>query len=74
MISIVLADDHSIVRAGLTAVLGAQKDVTILGAAADGLEAVQMVRELKPTVLVLDLSLPPTPGTRRPRRPRTPSP
>ncbi len=58
MISIVLADDHSIVRAGLTAVLGAQKDVTILGAAADGLEAVQMVRELKPTVLVLDLSLP----------------
>src|SRR4051794_21465338 len=58
IISIVLADDHGIVRAGLKALLERQPDMRILGEAADGPEALRAARELQPTVLITDLSMP----------------
>lgn len=58
LISIVLADDHGIVRAGLRALLERQLDMRILGEASDGPEAIRAVRELRPNVLITDLSMP----------------
>ncbi len=58
MISIVLADDHQVVRQGLRALLDAEADFAVVGEAADGLEAVSLVERLAPTVLVVDLIMP----------------
>ncbi len=58
MTTIVLADDHHVVRQGLRALLEAESDFNVVGEAGDGLEALQMVELLKPNVLVLDLMMP----------------
>lgn len=58
MIKIILADDHHIVRKGLKALLSSEPDLEIIGEAADGREAVDLVRNLEPDVLVLDLMMP----------------
>jgi len=58
MTTIVLADDHHIVRQGLRALLEANPDFRIVGEAGDGLEAVQLVERLRPKVLVVDLMMP----------------
>jgi DNA-binding NarL/FixJ family response regulator len=58
LIRIVLADDHTVVRAGLRAVLGTAKDLSVVGEASNGREAVEMVERLKPDVLITDLSMP----------------
>lgn len=58
MITIVLADDHRIVRQGLRLLLEAEPDLQLLGETGDGLEAVQLVAKLRPQVLVLDLMIP----------------
>jgi DNA-binding NarL/FixJ family response regulator len=57
-ISILLADDHTILRQGLSALLEAEPDFFILGEASTGLETLQKVRALDPDILVLDLALP----------------
>ena len=57
IIRVVLADDHSVVRAGLKAVLGAARDIDVVGEASDGAEAVALVERLKPHVVVMDLSM-----------------
>ncbi len=57
-INVLLADDHGIVRAGLRALLEAQPDITVVGEAEDGPTAIALVRELRPTVVVADLSMP----------------
>jgi len=57
MISIVLVDDHNIVRKGLLAILQAEEDFSVIGEAADGLEALQKVQELQPDILVLDIMM-----------------
>jgi len=57
-ISILLADDHHIVRQGLRALLEAEPDFHVLGEAADGLEAVQLVERLQPDVLLVDVMMP----------------
>jgi DNA-binding NarL/FixJ family response regulator len=56
--TIVLADDHQIVRQGLRALLEAEPDFSIVGEASDGLEAVRLVERFTPHVLVLDLMMP----------------
>ena len=57
-ISIVLADDHPLVRQGLRAVLEAEGDCAVIGEAADGLTVVDLVERTRPDVLVLDLMMP----------------
>ena len=57
LIRVLLADDHAVVRAGLKAVLGTAKDMLVVGEAASGPEAVSMAERLRPTVVVMDLSI-----------------
>jgi two-component system, NarL family, response regulator NreC len=57
MINIILADDHNIVRKGIRAVLSDESDFKVIGEAADGLEAINLVEKLQPEILVLDLMM-----------------
>jgi len=57
-ISVVLADDHPVLRQGISALFASCNEFTITGEARDGLEAVKLVEEIQPDVLVLDLMLP----------------
>ena len=57
-IRVVVVDDHQIVRDGLTALLGAIDAVEVVGAAADGKEAVHVVGETAPDVVVMDVQMP----------------
>jgi DNA-binding NarL/FixJ family response regulator len=58
MIRIVIADDHAVVRAGLAQLLGTFPDVELVGAAADGEEAVALCAERRPDVVLMDLEMP----------------
>lgn len=57
-ISVLVADDQGIVRAGFAAVIDAEEDMTVVGEAADGAEAVQLAAELAPDVVVMDVRMP----------------
>jgi len=57
-ISILLVEDHVIVRQGLNALLAAEPDFRIVGDTGDGLEAVRLAETLKPDIIVLDLEIP----------------
>ncbi|MBE0481463.1 MAG: response regulator transcription factor [Dehalococcoidia bacterium] len=57
MITIVLVDDHKIVRQGLTILLGDEPDIKIVGEAAKAEEAIALVENLKPDILICDLIL-----------------
>ncbi|MEF3322853.1 response regulator transcription factor [Gulosibacter sp. GYB002] len=58
MPSLVIVDDHAAVRAGVTAILTADPDIEILGEAATGHDAIQLIDSREPEVVVLDLQLP----------------
>ncbi len=57
-ISIVLVDDHPVVRKGLRALLEAEPDLSVVGEAASGQEAIDLVERLKPALLIVDLRMP----------------
>jgi len=57
-ITIILADDHRVVREGLRALLERHDDIKVVGEAADGREAVKLAATLKPDVVVMDISMP----------------
>ena len=67
-IRVVLADDHAVLRAGLRALLEAEPDMTVVGEAANGDEAVEQVRKLHPDVIVMDLTMPGLGGLAATRR------
>lgn len=55
---ILLADDHSFLRMGLRTLLAAQKDFSVVGEVANGCEAVDIVKDLKPEIVIMDLMMP----------------
>ncbi len=57
-VKVLIADDHRVVREGLTAILEMKDDIQIVGEAADGGEAVEKARTLMPDVIVMDVSMP----------------
>jgi DNA-binding NarL/FixJ family response regulator len=57
-ISVLLADDHQIVREGFRSLLGHEHDIEVVGEAATGREAVQLTRKLRPAVVVMDIAMP----------------
>jgi two-component system, NarL family, nitrate/nitrite response regulator NarL len=61
-VRILLADDHTIFRDGLRKLLEAEPDFEIVGEAGDGADAINMVQQIKPEILLLDLAMPRVPG------------
>jgi DNA-binding NarL/FixJ family response regulator len=57
-IRVILGDDHGIVREGLVALLQLEEDIQVIGEAQNGAELLQLVRKLKPDVVVVDISMP----------------
>ncbi len=57
-ISVLIADDHGVLRAGLRALLSAEPDLEVVGQAADGKEAVVLAEQLHPDVLLADINMP----------------
>ena len=57
-IRILIADDHAVIRDGLSMILGLQDDFTVIGQAQDGLEAVELCRRSAPDVVIMDLIMP----------------
>ncbi|WP_066360064.1 response regulator [Herbidospora mongoliensis] len=58
MIRVLIADDHPLVREGLGLIVESTGDMTVVGAAADGAQAVRLARETEPDVVVMDLHMP----------------
>jgi DNA-binding NarL/FixJ family response regulator len=67
-ISILLVDDHSLVRRGFRRLLEDARDITVVGEASDGAEAVRLAEQLRPQVIVMDCALPGMSGLDATRR------
>src|SRR5579859_5913477 len=57
-ITVLLADDHTVVRQGLRALLSAEEDIEVVGEAENGRQAVMMVQKLRPDVTLMDVAMP----------------
>jgi DNA-binding NarL/FixJ family response regulator len=68
MIRLLLAEDHGVVRDGLTRLLSSLPDIEVVGAAADGVEAIRMAEEHRPDVILMDLRMPGMDGSEATRR------
>ena len=67
-VTILLADDHAVVRSGFRRILDAEWDLEVVGEAANGREAVEMAEALKPAVVVMDVTMPDLNGIEAARR------
>ena len=68
MISVLLADDQALVRAGFRALLNAEPDIEVVGEAGNGLEAVELARSARPDVVLMDIRMPGVDGLEATRR------
>ena len=62
MIRVLIADDHQVVRSGLEQLLSTADDIELAGTASDGAEAIDRAAELRPDIVLMDLSMPGTDG------------
>ena len=67
-IRILIADDHTVVRTGLRAVLDTDPDLEVIGEAADGTETLDLAKELEPDLVLLDITMPPDNGIQTAQR------
>jgi DNA-binding NarL/FixJ family response regulator len=67
-ISVLLVDDHSLVRRGFRRILEDERDIAVVGEAADGAEAIRLAQELQPKVIVMDCAMPGVNGLQATRR------
>ena len=67
-ISVLLVDDHSLVRRGFRRILEDARDITVVGEASDGVEAVKLAEQLRPQLIVMDCALPNMSGLDATRR------
>src|SRR5947207_11733694 len=58
VISVLLVDDHALMREGLRQLFSLEEDLQVVGEAVDGLDALQKIRELSPDVVLMDISMP----------------
>lgn len=73
-IRVLIADDHSVVRRGLAAIINMEEDAIVVGQAGDGAEAIELWRELQPDVVLMDLRMPRMEGVEAIRRIRAEDP
>lgn len=66
--TVIVADDHELVRDGIAALLSAEPDFEVVGTAADGVEAIGLVQSLHPTVVLMDIQMPDIDGIQATRR------
>jgi len=57
-ISVLLVDDHTVVRQGFRSLLSAEPDIEVVGEAENGRQAVQLTRQLSPDIVVMDIAMP----------------
>ncbi|MEU4156634.1 response regulator transcription factor [Actinoplanes sp. NPDC026670] len=67
-VSVLLADDHQLVRIGFRVILEMEDDITVVGEAADGAQAVEMALRLRPDVVLMDVEMPGVDGLEATRR------
>jgi DNA-binding NarL/FixJ family response regulator len=67
-IRVLIADDQALVREGFAMILDAQEDIEVIGQAADGREAIERCRELRPDVVLMDIRMPEVDGIEATRR------
>jgi PleD family two-component response regulator len=57
-ITVLLVDDHALVRRGFRRILDDERTITVVGEAGDGIQALQLVRELQPDIVIMDCAMP----------------
>ena len=67
-IRVLIVDDHTVVRDGLSAILGREEDIVVVGEASNGLESIDKARQLNPSVVLMDLRMPEVDGVEAMRR------